>query len=187
MASQVELEKMSIATTVNFKYFVSLAMQNKMSWEGLAFVLDDLASTLPKSKEVIQVLLKELQKLQSRYSEEGKEVIQIDDHQLNFENEMMETDDTAIDRDSNDFEDQNSIENGCESEDAFEYVDINDFDEEKSKDVLEYSTESKDIDNHENRLANDGDEDDSVSGDLKDFQMIQQTCFKQNLKLLKIW
>ena len=72
MAYQVRLdlkyEKMFLANKVNFRYFIFLAMQNKMSWEGVAFVLDDLASTLPKSKEVIQVLLKELQLIHSYYT-----------------------------------------------------------------------------------------------------------------------
>ena len=77
MASQVELEKMSIATTVNFKYFVSLAMQNKMSWEGLAFVLDDLASTLPKSKEVIQFYSKISKSFNQDTQKKGKKLFKL--------------------------------------------------------------------------------------------------------------
>ena len=124
MAYQVRLdlkyEKMILANKVNFRYFIFLAMQNKMSWEGVAFVLDDLASTLPKSKEVIQVLLKELQLIHSKT--------------LGNHFESMETENTMIEEDSID---QTFTENGFESDDNVpEFIDINNF-HENSKEISE--------------------------------------------------
>ena len=49
---------------VDFKYFINLALMNKLPWDSLVFVLKDLATTLEKSNEVIEVLVQELQKLQ---------------------------------------------------------------------------------------------------------------------------
>ena len=49
---------------LDFKYFINLALMNKLPWDSLLFVLKDLATTLEKSNEVIEVLVQELQKLQ---------------------------------------------------------------------------------------------------------------------------
>ena len=49
---------------LDFQYFINLALMNKLSWESLIFVLKDLATTLEKSNEVIEVLVQELQNLQ---------------------------------------------------------------------------------------------------------------------------
>ena len=83
-------EEMSLATKVDFRYFISLALQSKMSWEGLAFVLDDLASTLPKSKEIIRALLKELQKCKSTNVNKMIEALETHE-QLGIENQSLET------------------------------------------------------------------------------------------------
>ena len=52
---------------IDFKYYISSALQNKITWEALDHFLDDLTPTLASSKHVIKVLLKELQKLQSEF------------------------------------------------------------------------------------------------------------------------
>ena len=46
------------------KYFIALALQNKMPWNALPFIIEGLTPTLEKSKVVIEGLLQELQKLQ---------------------------------------------------------------------------------------------------------------------------
>ena len=46
-------------------YFVSLALQNTMPWTTLPTILKDLAPTLDEAKEVIDILLKELETLHS--------------------------------------------------------------------------------------------------------------------------
>ena len=48
---------------VDFRYFITSALQNKITWEVLDHFLNDLTPTLATSKQVIKVLLKELQKL----------------------------------------------------------------------------------------------------------------------------
>ena len=52
---------------IDFKYYISSALQNKITWEALDHFLDDLTPTLTTSRHVIKVLLKELQKLQSEF------------------------------------------------------------------------------------------------------------------------
>ena len=49
---------------VDFTYFITSALQNKITWEVLDHFLNDLTPTLATSKQVIKVLLKELQKHQ---------------------------------------------------------------------------------------------------------------------------
>ena len=46
---------------VNFKYFIQSAIQKELSWKSLAFFLTDLTTTLDKSKEVIRILVEELE------------------------------------------------------------------------------------------------------------------------------
>ena len=48
---------------LDFKHFINLALLNKLPWDSLVFVLKDWSTTLEESKEVIEVLVKELQKL----------------------------------------------------------------------------------------------------------------------------
>ena len=62
---------------VDFRYFISLALEKKISWRSLPSILEDFIPTLEKSKEVIGVLLKELQKLQSLLVH--KEFVKIED------------------------------------------------------------------------------------------------------------
>ena len=53
-------------TKLNFRYFIKMALQKKISWETLVVFLDDLTPTLVQSKQAIEVLVKELQTLQSK-------------------------------------------------------------------------------------------------------------------------
>ena len=48
--------------TVDFQYFIQSAVQKKLPWNCLAIFLTDLAPTLEKSKDVIQILVEELEK-----------------------------------------------------------------------------------------------------------------------------
>ena len=47
---------------LDFEYFVNLALVNKLPWDSLIVILNDWTPTLAKSKEVIEILVKELQK-----------------------------------------------------------------------------------------------------------------------------
>ena len=48
---------------VDFRYFISLALDNKFAWRLLPSILNDFSPTLENAKEVIDVLIKELKKL----------------------------------------------------------------------------------------------------------------------------
>ena len=52
-------------TKNDFSYFVDMALQNRMPWKTLASLLTDLAPTLNDTREVISILLKELEALKS--------------------------------------------------------------------------------------------------------------------------
>ena len=57
---------------VDFRYFISLALKNKLAWQSLPSILSDFTPTLEDSKEVIEVLIKELEKLHSELSRTRK-------------------------------------------------------------------------------------------------------------------
>ena len=44
-------------------YFVSKALQNSLPWTYLAMILKDLAPTVDEARDVISILLKELETL----------------------------------------------------------------------------------------------------------------------------
>ena len=48
--------------TIDPEYFIQLAIQKEMPWNTLAFMLTDLTNSLDRSKQVIRVLVKELEK-----------------------------------------------------------------------------------------------------------------------------
>ena len=45
---------------IDFKYFIFLALKKEISWDNLAIILDGLATTLQRSKELNKILLEEL-------------------------------------------------------------------------------------------------------------------------------
>ena len=47
---------------VDFEYFIQSAVDNKLPWNTLAYFLIDLAPTLDKSRQVIKILVQELEK-----------------------------------------------------------------------------------------------------------------------------
>ena len=51
---------------VDPKRLINLATYNKIPWEMLALLLENLIPTLDKSKQVIKILLKEMQVLNVR-------------------------------------------------------------------------------------------------------------------------
>ena len=57
---------------VDFKYFISLVLNDKITWEAISFILNDLTPTLENSKLVVEGLLQELQKLQSELKDVKK-------------------------------------------------------------------------------------------------------------------
>ena len=49
----------------DFSYLVGMALRNRMPWNILAFTFNSLPLTLNEAKEIIGILLKELEALQS--------------------------------------------------------------------------------------------------------------------------
>ena len=109
---------------IDFTYFISSALQNKITWEASSHFLDDLTPTLATAKQVIKVLLKELQKLQAELQEfknDGKqeEVQKLDDDAiLSNEIDATETPEDFSSEDQN--EDFNTTENGDMADDTEE-------------------------------------------------------------------
>ena len=58
----------------NFSCFVRMALKNDMAWKTLAIILKDLTPTLIETREVISILLNELEALQSRLQMKEKEL-----------------------------------------------------------------------------------------------------------------
>ena len=52
----------SCEKNLDFEYFVNLALLNKLPWDPLIVIQNDSTPTLKKSKEVIEILVKELEK-----------------------------------------------------------------------------------------------------------------------------
>ena len=58
---------------VDFEYFIQSAVDNKLPWNTLAYFLIDLAPTLDKSRQVIKILVQELEKWVTKVENETKE------------------------------------------------------------------------------------------------------------------
>ena len=59
----------------NIKCFIGMTLNNEITWETLASFLNDLSSTLEKSKQINQILLGELKSLNSQFHTKPSENI----------------------------------------------------------------------------------------------------------------
>ena len=59
---------------LNLRYFIRSAIQKKMPWSTLTFFLNDLTPTLERSREVVEILVKELEMLAIKLEKSGLEV-----------------------------------------------------------------------------------------------------------------
>ena len=66
------IEEQAEKVTVDFQYFIQMAIEKKMAWNTLTHLLTDLAATPMKSKQVIKLLLQELEKWVSKVENEPK-------------------------------------------------------------------------------------------------------------------
>ena len=60
-----------------FSHFVALTLENRMQWKTLSFLLKDLAPSLTEIREIICILLKELEGLQTTLKKKDKELKKI--------------------------------------------------------------------------------------------------------------
>ena len=65
---------LTMAYQLDHKYFISLALQDKIAWDTLPYIFEGLTSTLEKSKEVNKFLLQELEKTHSKFQSLKKEL-----------------------------------------------------------------------------------------------------------------
>ena len=61
-------------TKTDFSYFVRMALQKNIPWESLAMILKDLTPTMDETRQVIGILLKELETLQLSLKEKDREL-----------------------------------------------------------------------------------------------------------------
>ena len=66
-----------MAYQLDHKYFISLALQDKIAWDTLPFIIESFTSTLGKSKEVYKFLLQELEKSHSKVQSLEKELSEV--------------------------------------------------------------------------------------------------------------
>ena len=82
--------------TIDTEYFIQIAIQKEISWKSLAFMLTDLTTTLNRSKQIIKVLVQELENLASKLENEPvhKELtgtFYTNEKQVNIQNEDVKT------------------------------------------------------------------------------------------------
>ena len=58
---------------LDFEYFITMAMQGKISWDTLLVFLDDLTSTLGKSKDLNVILVKEHHQLHMKLQDKDNQ------------------------------------------------------------------------------------------------------------------
>ena len=61
-------------TKTDFSYFVRMALKDNMPWKTLTILLQDLAPTLKETREIICILLKEIEALQATLQKKDKEL-----------------------------------------------------------------------------------------------------------------
>ena len=67
------------------KCIIRMTLEHKFSWTTLALMLDDMTPTLKHSKQLVNLLLNELQNLQDKYQnlvhQNDKNFINVEDHE----------------------------------------------------------------------------------------------------------
>ena len=83
--NHISNERMSI----DFHYFIRMTIQKEMTWSTLSFLLTDLAVTPEKSKQVIKILVEELEKwVSKKESDPNTEIGGLDEKELEEEMQM---------------------------------------------------------------------------------------------------
>ena len=105
-------------SSLYFTSSIDQALQNNISWETLAFLLDELTPTLAKSKELVKILLKLLQQFHKNFQEKqieskSREPIESDAKRISEARDVLDDVDQNCDQS---FED--------EGESLTEFIDI---------------------------------------------------------------
>ena len=108
-------------TKNDFSHFINMALQERMPWKILSFLLKRLAPTLNETREIICILLTELEALQSTLHDKEKE---IENYQRNSEENSEETEQEVEDEDDHSIQtetmDDDLVEQGIDKDISFE-------------------------------------------------------------------
>ena len=88
MMNGVELDEKS---DVDFKYFISLALQKKLSWDCVANILNELTLSLSLSKQLNIILLKELKESESKQCKSPHKNSQMSIHDSSITNPISDS------------------------------------------------------------------------------------------------
>ena len=89
----------------DFSHFVELTLRNRMPWKTLNSLLFDLAPTLNETREIIRILLKELEALHTTLQKKDKEVKAYENYDLTAKTQM-----SSIENQNWSLETQNNIQ-----------------------------------------------------------------------------
>ena len=111
-------ENVNKKVKVDFQYFIQSAVQKNISWNSLAISLTDLAPTLDQSRQVIKILVQELEKWVTKAENETKQNNIIDSipfsegiaQDSNMQNQAIENTKSVVPEDVKTFETNKSHE-----------------------------------------------------------------------------
>ena len=134
-------------TKNDFSYFVDMALQNRMPWKTLASLLTDLAPTLNETREVVRILLKELETLKLSLQKRNELLEKYQKENDTFEeteqNYSQEIDDLSLETET--INDESVVETEVIEDDN---EDLDDFEESINEELyseLNEITDSTDI------------------------------------------
>ena len=126
----------------DFSYFVNMALEDRLPWKTFTMLLNDVAPTLNETREIISLLLKELESLHLAFQEKHDELMK---YQENNETESLAIDTLDYDSlprsepidgatQSNEVQEEESSE-GKEVIEEVEIVEDEEYDEDRSQDT----------------------------------------------------
>ena len=86
--NQSAINNSKMGVRIDFQYFIQSAVNQELSWKTLAFFLTDLTTSPEKSKEVIKILVEELEKWVTKARNGDNVVIDENDKEINTVKEM---------------------------------------------------------------------------------------------------
>ena len=105
----------------DFSHFVTLTLQNRMPWKMLSLILVNLAPTLDETREIICILLKELEALHSTLQKKDIEVKVHENYDLTAKTQMSNIENQNL---SIETETQSPVQDNETIEDEIEVLDV---------------------------------------------------------------
>ena len=83
----------TVGTSTKIKCLIEMALKGEIAWTNIDFLIDGLTPTLARSREIIRILLKELQTHQTgclmKFSSDGISEVVIDDYEAQSKNDKF--------------------------------------------------------------------------------------------------